>query len=192
MPSGKWIRPIPPGGGPILERHTILRRKYLAPLDVVELDLAKPKFLTRYQRENREVQDWNWRIIDRVEARTLLPYCSRSSTVLYNRAKVVEPSHLEPLDPAHWCSLQLVHVKNVSFIPDARKQNRWQAQFRFGRLNVDYLLSVTDPQVTGRLNNGNRISKDCLLSVSLTEPIELPQYELPELCYKLVAGVIEL
>jgi hypothetical protein len=161
-------------------------------LGVVELDLAAPTFATRYQRENREIQGWRWRVVQQVAAVALLQYCSKSSTVLYNRKKVVDPSQLESLAPADWCSLELVHVKNLFFTREPRKQNRWQARFSLGRIGAEYLLSVTDPRATERLNNGDRMSKECLLTVSLTEPIALPQYELPKLCYKLVAAVIEL
>jgi len=197
--SGKWIRPVPPGGGPIPEKRTIvgrkplapLNRKPLAPLDVVELDLARPTLSTRYQCENCQIQDWKWRVVDRVEAHVLLPYCGKSAIVLHSYAKVVSPLYLESLAPEGWRSLELVHVTNLFFSRDPRKQNRWQARFSLSRTGPEYLLSVTDPQATERLNNGGRIDKECLVTVSLTEPKKL-SHELPELCYKLVAAVIEM
>jgi hypothetical protein len=51
---------------------------------------------------------------------------------------------------------------------------------------------VTDPEATWRLNGGRRPASDCLLTVSLTQPIRLGSPDAPELCYKLVAAVIEL
>jgi hypothetical protein len=190
--SERWIRPIPPGGGPIPDERTPIDGRYLVLLDVVEIDLAEPTFSTRYQRENREMRDTPWRIVGRIEPRTLLAVCRRSPLVLHGPLKTVEPAHLEALDPADWRSLELVHAENVSFVLDPRKKNRWQAKFSLGPHAPEYVLSVTDPEITGRLNYGDRISPRCLLTVSLTEPTAIPEYNLPSLCYKIVAGVIEL
>ena len=61
-----------------------------------------------------------------------------------------------------------------------------------GQGGPEYRLPVTDPETTLRLGAGERIAPHCLLTVSLTVPIEIGQYHKPKLCYKLVAGVIEL
>ena len=61
-----------------------------------------------------------------------------------------------------------------------------------GRSSSTFSLSLTDPVATGRLNDGGKIAQNCLLTLSLTEPIAYTQFNLPELCYKLVAAVIPL
>jgi hypothetical protein len=192
MDSGRWVRPVPSGGGAIPEAKTILNDKFISPLDVVEMELDEPAFTTRFQCENRQVRSWNWRRAGRVAIRDVMIYCSRSRYVLYNRVKVVEPAQMESLPPAKWTSLQLTQVKNATFQPDPRKEKRWQALFSVGWFGTKYCLTVTDPQVTQLLNQGGEIRPECLLTISLTEPIEFKQYNKPPLCYKLVAGVIEL
>ena len=190
--SGQWIRPVPSGGGAIPEAKTILDGKFIFPLDVVEIELDQPAFTTRFQCENRQVRSWNWRRTGRVAIRDVMIYCSNSRNVLHNHVKVVEPAQMQLLPPTKWTSLQLIHVKNVTFQSDPRKENRWQAKFSVGWFGPKYCLSVTDPEVTQLLNKGEEIRPECLLTISLTEPIEFKQYDKPPLCYKLVAAVIEL
>ena len=154
--------------------------------------LAAPTLATRFQRENCVVQDWNWRRVGRIDAAAVLRYCTRGASVLHGPGKAVEPAHLAALPSEQWTSLELVHVPKVVFTPDPLKEHRWQAEFSLGRFGPKYCFVVTDPEATQRLNAGGQIASECLLTVSLTEPIELGQYHKPPLCYKLVAGVIEL
>jgi hypothetical protein len=190
--TGNWIRPVPNAGAAIPERRTIIDGRHMLPLDIVTMELAKPKLSTRYQCENRVIEDWNFKIVGQADPKSLLPHCSKSATLLHSVGKVAYPAHLEKLGPTKWVSLELVRVTNPIFEKDPRKTNRWQVKFSLGRLGRIYCLGVTDPIITVRLNQGQKISKECLLTVSLTEPIELPRYEIPELCYKIVAAVIEM
>jgi len=190
--SGEWIRPVPRGGGAIPTETIQFDGGELALLDMIEMRVRRPQAITRYQIENRELLDPDWEIVDTVEAADVLQYCSKSPTVLHNHSKVVEPSLLEALPPEQWVSLQLVHTTNVVFRQEPRNQSRWLAEFSLSRLGPDYQIKVSDPIATERLNAGVQLSRDCLLTVSLTEPIAFPQFDLPELCYKVVAAVIEL
>jgi hypothetical protein len=187
---GKWIRPVPKGGGAIPAQNIQFDGGELAPLDVVEMRVRRPAEITHFQFENREILDWDWEIVDTVEIDEVMQYCSKSPTVLHNHSKVIEPSVMNALRPEQWVSLQLVHAKNVIFRQDPRNDSRWVAEFSLSRFGPDYQIKVTDPIATERLNAGGQIGRNCLLTVSLTEPIAL--YDLPELCYKVVAAVIEV
>ncbi|MGA2796646.1 MAG: hypothetical protein ABSE63_03595 [Thermoguttaceae bacterium] len=190
--SGLWVRPVPPRGGAIPEEKTFLSGRLFTPLDIIELELDPPAFATRFQCENRLMQNWNWRLAGRVNAGDLLKYCTWDKTVLHGPGKTVQPSDLELLPPQKWTSLQLIHSTNVTFEPDPRIPIRWQARFSLVPAGPAYCLSITDPEATLRLNKKQRIKPECLLTVSLTEPKEFKEYGKPELCYKLVAAVIEL
>lgn len=122
----------------------------------------------------------------------MLKYCSKEGIVLHSPVKIVEPAEMERLPPEKWTSLELIHATNVTFEPDPRTTLRWQARFSSGRSGPTYCLTITDPEATVRLNKKDRIKSECLLTVSLTEPKEFKEYSKPELCYKLVAAVIEL
>lgn len=190
--SGQWIRPVPRGGGAIPEEKTFLGGKLFAPLDIIELDVDAPTYTTRYQCENRQLKNWNWRLAGRVDARDVIMYCSQGGLILHGPGKIVEPAELDRLPPVKWTSLQLIHSANVTFEPDPRKTLRWQARFSPGLSGPTYCLTITDPEATIRLNKREKIKPECLLTVSLTEPKELIEFGKPELCYKIVAAVIEL
>ncbi len=190
--SGTWIRPIPIGGGAIPTARIKFSGGPLVPLDVLEMRARKPDEIARFQKENRELLDWNWKIVDTAEIEDILQYCNPSPVVLHNHSKVVEPAVLDKLPSDQWVSLQLVHATNVEFSQDPRNDSRWQADFSCGRLGPNYQIKISDPIATERLNSGEQFSRNCILTVSLTEPIAFPQYNLPELCYKVVAAVIEL
>lgn len=190
--NGAWIRPVPEGGGAFDHDDTLIDGRHIEPLDVIRMRVRKPHGTTRFQRENCEIIDYEWELIDQVSVDDVMQYCSRTATVLHSTGKVVEPAVMERLPPEQWESLQLVHATNVTFEPDNKKDNRWVANFSLHRLGPTYHIGVSDPIVTERLNQGDEISRDCLLTLSLTEPVAFPQWNLPELCYKVVAAVLEV
>ena len=125
--TGVWVRPVPYGGGAIPEERTWLKRtwfsgRFLAPLDVVDLDLEAPTFATRFQSENRRVRTWNWRLVGQVKAAEVLDYCSQAKHVLHGAGRVVEPSQMERLPPEEWTSLQLVHPARLRSSSTARSR----------------------------------------------------------------------
>jgi hypothetical protein len=192
LETGRWIRPVPRLGGAIPEERTFLSGKLLEPLDIIEIELDPPTYTTRFQCENRCLKNWNWRLAGRVAPKDIHKYRNNAATVLHGPGKTVEPAELERLPPAKWSSLELVHATNVSFQPDTRKTLRWQAKFSLGPSGPTYCLTITDPEATVLLNRKQAIKPECLLTVSLTEPKELTEFGKPELCYKLVAAVMEM
>ena len=172
--TGGWIRPVSSNGGPLNQDGTAIDGRHIQPLDVVRMRLRQPSAITRFQKENREIVDWDWELVDQVRPEDVLGYRSRTGTVLHSKGKVVEPALLQRLPPDQWTSLQLVHARNVTFEPDARKKNRWVALFRLRNFAPQYRIGVSDPLATCRLNRGEEIGRDCLLTVSLTEPVAFP------------------
>lgn len=153
------------------------------------MDLAPPALATRFQRENRVIRDWVWKVVGRAALTDVARRSSRPRIILHNRIKVVRPEWLESLPPRRWTSLQLVRVDNAEFVKDERKEHRWKVRFSCSG-GPEYTLSLTDPVATERLNGGGTLSRRCVLTVSLTEPIAFQHT--PPLCYKVAAAVIEL
>jgi len=58
----------------------------------------------------------------------------------------------------------------------------------------DIDLTITDPSFCDKLNKGYKPAKPCLLTMSLSMPYKPPdwQEDEPPVCWKLIAGVIEL
>jgi hypothetical protein len=190
LETGRWVRPVPRGGGAVLEGRTMIAGAFLKPLDVFEADLAPPRKKDRYQRENREILNYSWRRVGRMTPAELMPFCCEDALLLHSAEKTVVPAELEKLPPEQWTSLALVHVRDARFVPDARNKDRWFVRFTAGRPAAAFHLHLTDPHAMQHLNRGGTIHSECLLCVSLTQPIAYPEYDLAELCYKIVATAI--
>ena len=113
---------MPHQGGAIPEDRTWLNGRCIAPLDIVEMQLEAPTFDTRFQRENCQVRNWNWRLVGRAAAADVLRYCTGTGHVLHSTSKVVEPAQMELLPPEQWASLELVHARE-SFSSATRTRN---------------------------------------------------------------------
>lgn len=190
LESGDWIRPVPRDSDAVPDSRCFIEGRFLAVLDVIEMDLVRPKDVPRYQRENRTVKNWNWSIHGRFRRADLLQYCDATSPILHSADDRVSPEVLNQLSPEQWKSLQLVRPRALQFERDYWDERRWRARFRDAPDN-EYYLKVTDPAVTRRLEGGETVSRESILTVSMAKPWT-PGSSKPELCYKIVAAVIEL
>ena len=86
--------------------------------------------------------------------------------------------------------MQLIHNNDVIFEQDENNKPKWRANFVNSKGNA-LSLRVTDPAICERLEQGENISKDCLLTVSMASGWS-PDKQTPKRCYKFVAGVVEL
>lgn len=184
--TGEWIRPISRENRAI-PNHVAGNIKLL---DVVKISFATDLPKDRYQRENRFVQSWDWEVISNVSPQYIRKYCENDSVILHSHSDRVAPEVLDKMPFNEWKSLQLVRA-DVSFRRDHWKQNQWRASFNDGagknlNLKVEYHESVA------KLNNGQKIVPNCILTISLAGPWAPPDGSISEQCYKLVAGVIEL
>ena len=80
---------------------------------------------------------------------------------------------------------------DAPFVRDVH-DNRLFARFTTDPSSTAYHLHLTDPHATVHLNRGGAIRPECLLCVSLTQPITYAEYDLPPLSYKIVATAIEM
>jgi hypothetical protein len=144
----------------------------------------------KFQKENWFVESWEWRALGRASLAEVLPYCESTPLILHSPTDRVAPGVLEQMPFEQWKSLQLVRAK-TAFEPDGWKQGEWRARFEDGSSN-SLLLKVTDTNIESRLNAGEELDGDCLLTISLTAPWAPEDESQPERCYKLAAGVIKL
>jgi hypothetical protein len=189
--TGEWLRPVPRDGDAVPDRRCLIDGRFLAPLDGIGIELAQPKDIPKYQRENRFIKNWSWCRLGRFRRVDLQQYCDETVPILHSLNDRVLPAILERLTPDRWKSLQLVMPRKLTFERDLFDQHRWRARFR-DRARNEYYLKITDPVVTRRLEAGAAISANSLLTISLTKPWAPPDGSKPEHCYKLVAAVIEL
>ncbi|GAG21963.1 unnamed protein product, partial [marine sediment metagenome] len=128
--------------------------------------------------------------VGRVKPKDLLKYCEDDSVILHNNLEHVRASCFRMIPSYGWKSLQFVHNKNVVFEKDENNKTKWRAKFTSSK-GTDLSLRITDPVICERLNQGENISKDCLLTVSMA-PGWSPDKKTAKRCYKFVAGVVEL
>ena len=190
LDTGEWVRPVPPGGGGIPYQRTCINGQTVELLDVVEIGITNTNPGTKYQCENREMRDRPWKLLDKMEPQDILQYCDDTTPILHTDADRVSPEVLEALDPDEWTSLHLVRARRLSFAHDYFNPQRWRAHFQDSAGNM-YSLKVTDPVASNSLRQGDKFDKQSILTVSLVEPWAPSDGSLPELCYKLVAAVIE-
>ena len=71
-----------------------------------------------------------------------------------------------------------------------KKKSKWRANFVSSK-GTPLSLRVTDPATCGRLEQGDSISGNCLLTVSMAAGWS-PDRKTAKRCYKFAAGVVEL
>jgi hypothetical protein len=190
--TGKWIRPVPDSkNGAVTSAMRLINGKEPQVLDIIEIPLEDFGPDEGCQSENRLLKSGKWKKVGRITAKDLLRYCEDDNIILHNRQEYVLPAFFTKLPRDKWRSLQLVHSANVSFKPDRYKQNQWRVVFRYEKGNV-LDLKLTDPIVSDRLRRQEKISKSCILTVSLATPWSPSDGKQPARCYKMVAGVVEL
>ena len=189
--TGNWIRPVPQdGSGAIPNSHTDIAS--LDMLDIVNVRIVKgaPQPAHRYQKENRIVRNYDWAKEGKLPAENVFQCCEETPTILHSKNDRVDPRVLEKLPPTEWKSLQLIRTQ-VLFHRDSRKESRWRACF-YDRSGNYLSINVTHPPTTQKLNAGEQVGPECLLTVSLASPWTPVDGSQPERCYKVIAGVITI
>ena len=189
--TGEWVRPISRGAEKAID-WSIRKVDGAEPkiLDILEIPLEDSGPDEEYQPENRFLISGKWQKIGQLEPQDLLKYCEDDSVILHNHQDYVSPDLLLNKPLSEQKSLQLIHSKNVKFCRDSYKKEMWRVYFQYGRRN--YLdLKLTDVVLSDRLRNDEKISPDCILTISLATPWK-PNEKTPARCYKMVAGVVEL
>lgn len=188
--SGKWVRPVSNTEDRAITRDVrLIRGNEPRPRDVLEIPLGDCGPDEGCQPENVLLQPGPWTKLDRVTEYFLLRYCQDSKIILHNHDNHVAPEHFKAIPKTQWQSLQLVRITNVSFSTDHR--GKWRAHFEDGK-GFPLALKVTDPIILDKLCNDESVGTDCILTISLAAPWKPKDTDQPELCYKMVAGVIEL
>ena len=188
--TGEWVRPVPPGGGGIPYPRTCIQGQTVALLAVVEIAMLDSNPGTKYQCENREMSDRPWKLIERMQPKDIIQYCDGTAPILHSDSDRVAPETMEALPCDGWTSLQLVQARNLSFAQDYFKPQRWRAHFEDSAGN-EYSLMVTDPLASSRLRQKEEFNERSIVTVSLVEPWAPQDGSIPEMCYKVVAAVIE-
>ena len=185
--SGEWVRPVSElDDGRIPTNDSTIPSEQINLLDIVDIPLTD-EHGSGYEKENRLYKDENWNIVGKAEVVQILRY--REQQLLYPEfGRKVPSAYFNKIKSAQ--TLQLIEVKQL----------RWERN-QYGRCKAFILddvydsgkvgFSVTDPITINKLNQGQPISHHCLLCMSFGQPWQGENDPEP-MCYRLVAGVIEL
>ncbi|MCO6043336.1 hypothetical protein NG895_05400 [Aeoliella sp. ICT_H6.2] len=190
LDTKEWVRPVTKSGDGIPVERCFVNGKFLTLLDILELDLIKPRIVDEFQCENRFIRNWRWKRKRRLKRDAVKKYVESDTPILHSSGDRVAPDDLLVLPPEDWKSLQLVRPRNLRFGRHYYDPNRWVAHF-FDRAGNSYSLKVTDPVATRKLEGGQSISKRSLLTVSMAKPWSHDDTQKPPMCYKVVAAVVE-
>jgi len=189
--AGQWVRPVSSSKKRAIDKETrIIDGSEPQILDILEIPLHAHGPVEGCQPENKLLKDGQWKKVGRVRPKDLLKYCEDDSVILHNNLDHVRASCFKMIPSYGWKSLQLVRNKNVVFEQDENNKAKWRANFVNSKGNA-LSLRVTDPATCERLERGENISKDCLLTVSMASGWS-PDKQTAKRCYKFVASVVEL
>jgi hypothetical protein len=194
--TGKWVRPVTSlEDGRVRQSDMQVGGHSPEVLDVLDmpLDTTGPDF--DFESENRTILPGQWYLHGRATADSLLKYAKPSYYVLHNRKKYVTVEEMKQKPFPRRTPLQLVRVDDFAIrdteSPSTEKHN-WKGVVTSGGRTLE--LTITDPALCERLNKGHKPSKSCLLTMSLSMPYKPPEWneDEPPVCWKLIAGVVEL
>ncbi len=186
--TGKWVRPVRPGGGALSLDHVRYQDgSYPRVLDIIRVPVVCKEPLY-YQPENWIAdEDIYWSKLGVFKKESLLRYCSQMGYLFFDGSDCIHKDKCKYIDVPY--SLSLVKPKKVSFRKTISARGRPQIRALFSYNNYRYDLVVTDPEwerrYAGAENGDYPFRADCLFTVSLGEEFEGNHY-------KLVAAVIEL
>ncbi|WAS05799.1 hypothetical protein LQF76_02585 [Gloeomargaritales cyanobacterium VI4D9] len=188
--SGEWIRPISElDDGRIPTNDSRIPSEQINLLDIVDITLTKERG-SGYERENRLYTNQNWNILGKAEVIQILRY--REQQLLYPEfGRKVPSAYLSKIKPAQ--TLQLIEVKQILW-----EKYEYAESSKFKAFLLDEIydcteigFSITDPITLSKLRQGQPVSSHCLLCMSFSQPFQGSNDPEP-MCYRLVAGVIEL
>lgn len=190
LDTREWVRPVTKSGDGIPTEKCFIGEKLIRLLDILEVELIRPRNPHEFQMENRIIRNFNWSVKRRLKLSAVPQFVDATTPVLHSAGDRVSPDVLRRLPADEWSSLQLIRPRNLTFGHHYYESNRWVADFSDAAGN-HYSLKITDPIATMRLEKGEQISRRSLLTVSMTKPWKPRNTDKPELCYKVVAAVIE-
>ena len=189
--TGQWVRPVPFQGGAIREERTWLGGNCIALLDMIEAHSGPG---VRHPLSTRKLP------------RAKLELAARRPRRGGRRHRLLHYAGANPAQPGQNCRAGRdgAVASPAVDVPGTGRGKRGGFSARSVPTTslagpvLDGAGGAGVPSPGDRSGNdpapraGERIAPHCLLTVSLTVPIEIGQFHKPKLCYKLVAGVIEL
>jgi ATP-dependent DNA helicase RecQ len=196
LDTGTWVRPVSQLSDGRVERSTMLiDNRMPKPGDIVEIPLADSGPDFGFECENRTIREGMWRIIDVLQPRRILPFCTSQRMILHNGEKNVSLQYMQSLPADQRQTLQLVEAFEFEAFStglSAQGGHKWNGSF-VSQSGERLTTRITDPVLLEKLEQGYIPGAHAIITVSLSMPFvpEADQSQGPA-CWKLIAGFIEL
>jgi hypothetical protein len=196
LDTGKWIRPVTElDDGRIPHNRMKLGGYFPRLLDILEipLDSTGPDF--GFESENRTILPGKWYRRCTASPNDVRKHTRNSDYILHNKNKYVTVDEMQAKPFEKRTTLQLIETDTFC-VRDVREtpldKHEWKGIITSGGRELD--VKITDPVFADRLNNGYEPSSSCVLTMSLSMPYKPSNWdaERQPVCWKLIAGVIEL
>jgi len=194
--TGKWVRPVTDlDDGRVRKSDMKLRGHFPEICDVLDIPLAATGPDFGFTNENKTILPGERHLCGKASVKNLFRYAKKPYYILHNRKKYVTVEEMKARTFENRITLQLIHVADF-VVRDKEttpgEKHQWQGVISSGGRGLE--LNITDPIFFGKPNRGHTPSKSCLLTMSLGMPYRPPHWTEDEqpVCWKLIAGVIEL
>jgi hypothetical protein len=185
--TGEWIRPIGNCYEGAVGDERLINGQEPQILDLLDIPIGSSADASGCQPENRKLNDGLWTKLRPVSVKDVEQYIQNTQYLLYNCDKKVDPHIFKNMPTEKRKSFQLIRVTGETF-----ELNHWNKPLcSFTYSGTSYKLKVTDPIIISKIQNGENISQNCLLTISMATPYQPKSYDKPY-CWKMVAGVIEM
>ena len=193
MATMKWVRPVTDlSDGRIPQSDMKLDGYFPVIGDVLEIPLGASGPDFGFESENRSILPGDWRHCGKVKAANISKHAKRPYYVLHNSKRYVSPEELQRKPFEKRTTLELIHVDGLR-IKDDRKssgdKSNWKGIMPCAGGEID--VKITDPVFCEKLDKGHKRSGPCVLTMSLSMPFKPAGWD-EAVCWKLIAGVIEL
>lgn len=196
--TGRWIRPVcdrlypQDGRVPVYVRVVEGREPELLDILEIPLDDTGPDF--GFECENLSILPGQWNYLGKATIEDIRRQCLNFKYILHNSEKSVNPSDLKTRPFHHRRTLQLVKTNRfyIQGHTNYKGKTDWRGTLETANGCKLEKAKITDPVFVKKLDSGHQPSQNCLVTVSLSIPWAPSDGEGEPLCWKLIAGVIEL
>jgi hypothetical protein len=193
MATGKWVRPVTALNDGRIPQSDMKLDGYFPVLgDVLDIPLAESGPDFGFECENRTILPGSWRHCGKVKPANISKHATRPYYVLHNGIRYVDPKELQRKPIEKRTTLELIHVDKLGTKDDKKSsgdKSRWKGVIPCGGHQLD--IRITDPVFCEKLDKGYKPAGPCVLTMSLSMPFKSNAHA-EALCWKLIAGVIEL
>lgn len=193
--TGRWVRPVTDlDDGRVPKAVRLVDGVEPALLDILDIPLADDGPDYGFESENRRILPGTWRRAGLASPKDIARHCAPGGLILHNTARTVRKSHLESLPAAARSSLALVRTTSFAVAVGAENKlggHKWDGTLET-RDGQRLTATITDPVFVARLEAGYRPSDQCFVIVSLSMPYPGEVGGEPDVCWKLLAGVIDI